>query len=675
MAIKKTIEIDVETLKAQGGLDKFVDTLQKTEQQSVSLKAELRKLKEQLAELPEGSAEYNKIAQRAGEVSDKIGDISARVKNLGSDTKNIDAVVQGTQALSGAFSVATSASALFGNENKDLQEQMVKVESAIGLTVGIQSIANALQKESALAIGASTLATKIQTGAQVIYATVVGTTTGALKALRVALLSTGVGALVVGLGFLVAKMTEAKEATEDNEEALKSLTEAQKVYENSLKSEISGIDNSIKARVLRAKIGGASEKELREIEKNGEKERADAYDSEIKRLDKELLNKNLSNKQLKILQDQRNKLGDEAIKLAQDRDNSQLEYELTIADKKRENKKKLSAEAIAENKRLADEEKRIAKENFDLEKASVDEQLKNNKLSIDEKRNIVINDNKLSKEDRQKFLIDLQNQEIQLEEEHQKAITDLNKKYDEEKENRLADTAVKKEELDYNRRKSEIESIAQTELERQTLIEKLDAEHKVRMGIAQKTDDEKKIADAKAVEDAKVAIQLQGLNTLNDLVGLAKSLGEKNKDLQRAALIAESAIGISKIIINTQAANAAARLKYALLPGGAALAATESILNKVSAGIGIAANVAATAKGLSALGGGSAPSGGSNPAGGSGGATSTPQFNMVGQSSTNQLAQTISSQQNRPIRTYVVSGDVTTQQALDRNAVSTSTFG
>jgi chemotaxis protein histidine kinase CheA len=185
----------------------------------------------------------------------------------------------------------------------------------------------------------------------------------------------------------------------------------------------------------------------------------------------------------------------------------------------------------------------------------------------------------------------------------------------------------------------------------------------------------KKIEIEQKLADAKVSIQLQGLNALGDLVGLAKSLGEKNKDLQRAALIAESAIGISKIIINTQAANAAARLKYALIPGGAALAATESILNKVSAGIGIAANVAATAKGLAALGGGGAASGGgSNPAGGGGG-TSAPQFNIVGQSSTNQLAQTISTQQKQPIKTYVVAGDVTTQQSLDRNAVQTSTFG
>jgi len=61
--------------------------------------------------------------------------------------------------------------------------------------------------------------------------------------------------------------------------------------------------------------------------------------------------------------------------------------------------------------------------------------------------------------------------------------------------------------------------------------------------------------------------------------------------------------------------------------------------------------------------------------GGGGSAPAPPQFNIVGQSSTNQLSQTIAGQQNRPIQTYVVGSQVSTQQSLDRNAVATSTFG
>jgi len=69
------------------------------------------------------------------------------------------------------------------------------------------------------------------------------------------------------------------------------------------------------------------------------------------------------------------------------------------------------------------------------------------------------------------------------------------------------------------------------------------------------------------------------------------------------------------------------------------------------------------------MGGGGAPSGG-NVGGGGGAAPMTPpSFNVVGASSTNQLAQTIGNQQNTPVQAYVVSNDVTTAQALDRNII------
>lgn len=47
-----------------------------------------------------------------------------------------------------------------------------------------------------------------------------------------------------------------------------------------------------------------------------------------------------------------------------------------------------------------------------------------------------------------------------------------------------------------------------------------------------------------------------------------------------------------------------------------------------------------------------------------------PEFNVLGSSGQNQLAQTIAGTQQRPIKTYVVSGEVTTAQALDRNIVT-----
>ncbi len=52
-----------------------------------------------------------------------------------------------------------------------------------------------------------------------------------------------------------------------------------------------------------------------------------------------------------------------------------------------------------------------------------------------------------------------------------------------------------------------------------------------------------------------------------------------------------------------------------------------------------------------------------------------PQFNIVGDTGINQLAASIAQQQNIPMKTFVVAKDVTTQQELDRNTVSTATFG
>lgn len=591
MAIKKIIEIDVEQVKAMGGLDALQQSLQETESKSASLKTELKKLKDQLAQLPEGSAEYNKIAKQAGEVSDKIGDINTRIKNLGSDTKNIDAVVQGTQALSGAFTVATSASALFGSENKELQETMLKVESAIGLTVGIQSIANALQKESALAIGLSTVATKIQTGAQVVYATVVGTTTGALKALRVALVSTGVGALVVALGFLVAKMTESKEATKDNEEALKSLTEAQKAYENSLRSEIAGIENSTKARVLRAKIAGKSEAELREIEKNGEKERATTFDTELKRIDDELKNRKLSDKEYKKLIEDRNRLGDESVKLAQERDSAQLDFELGIADKKRADQKKANDDARTKAEKDAEDLK--AKREKDAEDLKAFQQ-------------------KITDANLAQFDVDIENKNLQIEK-----LAEIGKK------------ALDQEEADALKSKEIAEEVARNK-----------------------------------------EAQLQG--NISNLEAILSIGGKKFAKIQKA-------LAISEVVRDTiRAVNAATGNEIKVpafigtIPNPVKPASLVSTILGITGAVAKgAASVAAITSDSKSVGGGSTPSGGAS----GGGASATPQFNLVGQSSTNQLTATIAGQQNRPVQTYVVGSQVTSQQSLDRNAVANSVFG
>jgi len=181
---------------------------------------------------------------------------------------------------------------------------------------------------------------------------------------------------------------------------------------------------------------------------------------------------------------------------------------------------------------------------------------------------------------------------------------------------------------------------------------------------------DQKIKDAKTTADAEKKIQDAQISNVEAGISLVKSLAGENKKVQAAALIAENAVGIAKTIINTQTANAAAlATPQAILTSGAA-AAPVIAANNIAAGISIAASVAATAQGLSALGTGGSPEGGGDLPPGSGGGAQAPSFNVVGDSGVNQLAEL----QQQPTQAYVVSGEVTTAQALDRNRVQNATL-
>jgi len=351
--------------------------------------------------------------------------------------------------------------------------------------------------------------------------------------------------------------------------------------------------------------------------------------------------------------------------------------------------KTLLKQKTADEKEAADARKSLAaegdarrKEAYTKDKAALEESLKAEGLNFQQRRELIILNLKLTAADRKKLNDEINKEEAKSIEAHNKVIADLNKRYDEEKENREADTAVKKEELDYKRKVAEIESVTNNELEKQTLIEKLNVEHKSRMkGIddaaaitkaaADKVTADAEIANAKAVAEQKAAIQMKGLEVALQGVQLIKGVFEQQKGIQKAAVIAESAIGIAKMIIANKLANVAALATPQAIATSGAAAVPVIALNNISTGIGISANIAATGKALKTLGGGTAPSAPQTGGGGGvAGGVSAPNFNIVGNSGINQLAEL----GGQPIQAYVVSGEVTSAQALDRNRIQNATF-
>ena len=124
-------------------------------------KKALRDLKSEAMNLKEGTAAFTRVATAAGELQDRIADLSATTKYLGDDLKNIKGIAGIGEGIAGGFAMAQGAAALFGGENKKLEESMVKLQAVMAVIQGMQAIGDVIQKESAATLFIKNGMTKI----------------------------------------------------------------------------------------------------------------------------------------------------------------------------------------------------------------------------------------------------------------------------------------------------------------------------------------------------------------------------------------------------------------------------------------------------------------------------------------------------------------------------------
>lgn len=263
------------------------------------LKKALRELKSAALQLDEGSAAFDNITKAAGELQDKIGDLNARTKNLGSDLKNLEGFMSIGTGIAGAFSAMQGAAALFGGENKQLEESLLRVQSAMGILQGIQAVANVLQKESSAMLLVNNALRKISaifTKEQAVASTMdavakeaeaiaTGEAAVAQEGLNVAMKSNPVLALVGLITAAVAALWAFTGGSKEAEEAQKGLNEEiKKMNQNAL---------------LEQKTFEASVKALKEM-KTGSEERAIAIEKINKQYGTSL--KNLTDEELFLKQ-------------------------------------------------------------------------------------------------------------------------------------------------------------------------------------------------------------------------------------------------------------------------------------------------------------------------------------------------------------------------------------
>lgn len=567
-----------------------------------SLKSQLKQAQAEVVVLSEKfgatSKEAIEAAKRAADLVDRIGDAKALTEAFNPDAK-FKALTASLSGVAGGFSAVQGAMALFGNESEDLQKTLVKVQSAMALSQGLQAVGESI--DSFKQLGA------------VIRTQVVS----AFSTLRGAIIATGYGALVVGIGLLIANFEKVKET-------LSNLFPGLIEFGNQIKNIVQGITDF---------VGITSE--------------ASRAQEQLK-LALETSNKAIDN-QIKILEAQGGK-EEEIYKQKRDRINNQIQLikgttqeelqaradlntELQVLDLNEANRIKKANETAAKEradrikKEEADEKARIEKAQADARAyEQFDTELQQRLMQLDEERAT------------KKRELDFQNiQNLITDIDYENDLLDIDFEADQQ---RLAN----KEAYIAEQKAIELSNLELTEKERLEIIAKYAKQEK---------DIDKDItASKKAEQEAKTAMDLQYLGFAEQAGNLLAQIAGKNKSVAIAGLLIEKGAAIAKIITQMNTVPA-------ILPPG--IPNPAFIPSRIGGILSIASVVAASAQGIQQI----------NQAGSGGSGTSSvpaisTQAPMVPQlptpQTTNISRESINDLGNQAVRAYVIETDVTGNQ-------------
>jgi hypothetical protein len=140
-------------LKEEANFEKVRDKADKNSNSQAKLTTQLRNMQYELAAMEEagqrGSEGYAKLRDEAARLTNALGDARNQAKILAHDNAGLQGVIAGVSGVAGAFSAAQGAVALFSGENENLQKIMLRVQSLMGITIGLQQVATAINKDSA----------------------------------------------------------------------------------------------------------------------------------------------------------------------------------------------------------------------------------------------------------------------------------------------------------------------------------------------------------------------------------------------------------------------------------------------------------------------------------------------------------------------------------------------
>jgi hypothetical protein len=595
MAEIKTVNLEVNS------------NLAETEKAVTSLKTQLKQAVQEAQSLAEaygsGSKQAIEAAKRAADLKDRIEDTNDAIQSFKGEGAFL-ATSKALGSLTSGFAAYQGALGLIGVESKEVEEQLLKVQSAMAVADGLAGLEDAGRsfKQLTAVVKSFTIVQKITTAAQWLWnAAMAANPIGAIVAVVVALVAAGYA--------LVKMFIASSDATMKAEAANKALN---KQLETQVKNQKKATEESDLSRDAQLKMAKASGKSAEEIRK---------------------LSVELANQEVKQ-------------KLA----NAQTLYAIAIEARRIAGLE----DATDAQKETAEKALKAYNDANDALKAAV---LNRRKLLIDNRvaeRQEETDAEKKRVEDRKKASDAAKEAAVKAKKEELEAVEKARKELEEKfkKEAQEFFDKGKQSEIDAANLKLEQEKILQdgiVEINKnsdETITENQNANAEARKKIAE--------AEAKAKMEALDAVGAT-LNAASDLLGKQTTAGK---------ILAIASATISTFTSAQKAYEATVGIPIV----GPALA-------PINAGIALAAgfkNIQAITK-VKTPGGG----GGSSPSGSFGGSVAqAPNFNVVGNSGVNQLAQTLGGQSEQsPIQAFVVANDVTTAQGLNRNIVTNASLG
>ena len=251
-----------------------------TETRVTSLRAQLRGMREELALMEiagkRDTAEFRALSVQAGELADQIQDTGQRIRVLASDTKYLDAGISAITGLTGAFTAAQGASALFGDENEKTQKVIQKVTGALAILQGIQALANALNKDSALSVlllsrarQADAVAAVEETIAIEGEAVATEAATVATVGFTAALLLNPITLIVAAITLAIAAFVEYASKADDATDAINRQNIALEVNKSFIDDQVQAVQDAYKLQTAQAEQAGKKQSAIQDIQIQG----------------------------------------------------------------------------------------------------------------------------------------------------------------------------------------------------------------------------------------------------------------------------------------------------------------------------------------------------------------------------------------------------------------------